>query len=400
MRVVFHQSASVRYQARVIDAASGKIVRELPMRKNLIMDGGLNRYAVQYFVDLFSYSVVGTGTNPTNRYSAPVTFTQAGNTVTASLAFFANTDVGYILKYGASGSGAGGAEQYITAYTSPTSVTVSSSAVVGAVNGCLWYVNQTALQTQVKNTSTYAGTGNSSVFANGGAGTSTLTHTRIFQYSTETGPVTYNEIGWSWDGTSIFGRDLITPSGIALVSGQQLQVTLQVALQFGPCNTVAVGDVSGGTWNTSGNALIEYMTSQTGGNGSNVFTTLNSAGNKLTGALLEPVGFNGYGTSLCLIEGTWTQQTTTQNTANLSTNTTLLQTLAGGAYTPGSFSFSGGTTLALATGNGVTFNGIALSNSNAGGWVFSIQLTTPNSKDAAHTLSFTFTLSWGRILVN
>ena len=197
-KAAIRQGISVKYQCRIIDAKTGIMVRELPRKSNLVMDSGLNEFATLAFVDLFADAIVGTGTNPVMRYSSPVTFTQSGNQVTASAPFFASSDVGYILKYGAQGAGSGGAEQYITAFTSNVLVTVGSSAIVPSTLGAVWYVTQTSMQAPVKSTSSYASSGNGSLFATG-SGTCSLTHTRIFNFSVETGTVTYNEVGWSWN---------------------------------------------------------------------------------------------------------------------------------------------------------------------------------------------------------
>ncbi len=396
LRATLEQRAAVRYQIAVLDP-DGSVARLFAPRKNLIMDGGLDHYASLDFVDLFSYACVGTGTNPVMRYSAPVTFTQTGNVVTASAAFFAPSDVGYILKYGASGSGSGGAEQYITGYTSAVSVTVSSNAVVGTSYGALWYVNQTTLQTQVKATNTYQPTGGGSVFALG-SGTSTFTHTRVFLFSAESSTITYQEIGWSWNGTNIFGRDLITPSGVTLVSGQQLQVTINVALQFGPTAITAVGDVSGGAWNTAGNAILEYMRTQSSGTyGANAFSTVNADNTTNNSNACEPSGLS----AMALLVGTWTQQTAFQNTyCAVSGVTVNVVGLTAGSYSPGQFSRTFTATMSSSQNVGGPYTGIAITNGNGGGWCFSLKLTTPISKDASHSLVLTFTIGWGRILVN
>jgi hypothetical protein len=388
------QKFSVKYQTRVRDAATGKIVSEQPWRKNLIMDSGLDAYSSHLFCNLFSSAVVGSGTNPVMRYSSPVTFTQSGNTVTASAPFFASTDVGYILKYGASGSGSGGAEQYVTGFTDSTHVTVSSSASVGTTAGALWYVTQTALQTQLKSTTTYSTIGNGTVITPGSP-FSTYAHTRVFIFATETGPVTYNEIGWSWNSVNLFGRDLITPSGVSLISGQQLEVTLQVSLQISPTAPVFVGDVSSGTWNTAGTSMLEY-TQQGAGNQALSQVNSSTGATQATNVSCEP-GTGGL--QIQLIEGSWTQRTTLSVGANPNANTGFNLSLAANTYTNGTFLRTYSGTIPLGSGNGVTYTGIGLTN-NQTQWSWSLQLTTPNSKDASHTLSFTMQMSWGRILVN
>jgi hypothetical protein len=396
IRAVLHQAASVRYQATVRDAATGQVVRQLPWRKNLIMDAGLDRFAQTSFVGLFAQAMVGTGTNPVMRYSSPTTFTQSGNTVTSSAAFFSASDVGYLLAYGAQGSGVVSAanQQYITGYTNATTVTVSSSKTVGATVGAVWYVSQTTLQTFVKATSTYAATGNGT-FVTPGNPTSTFSHTRIFIFSVEGSPITYNEIGWSWNGTNTFGRDLILPAGISLSTGQQLEVTLSITLQVSPTVQTAVADVSAGTWNTAGNAMIEYQSCHYAGN--DAFSLLNSAGAQSTARVcLEP----NVVWQLSLIEGAYTQQATLQTTTNPKSNTCDTVAMTPATYSPGTFTRTASTTIATGSLNGLTWYGVGLGAPTDPAWCFSIQLTTPNSKTSTYTLAFTFTITWGRILVN
>lgn len=371
------------------------MVRRLPTRKNLIMDGGLDAYASNAFVNLFSQAIVGTGTNPVVRYSNPITVTQSGTTITSSSSFFTSADVGRILKYGDVGSGTAGAEQYITAFTNGTTVTVSSSATITTPQFCaIWYVNQTALQTKVKATSTYSSTGNGTVQTVSG-NILTIAYTRIFIFSAEAGTVTYNEIGWSWNGTNLFGRDLILPSGVTLTAGQQLQVTLEVSLLASPAAVQSVSDVSGGTWNTAGTAVIEY-TNINSSSGAFSFV-LSPTGNSSITGILEPDG----PWSMAMIVQAWTQKTAT-DVANTPGTTTCQQlALTAASYTNGSFTRSGSGTIPLASGTGVTYFGVGMSTGSfVNAFMWSLQLTTTNTKDNAHTLSFTFTMNWGRILSN
>jgi hypothetical protein len=393
------QSFAVKYQIRVRDAESGAVVRELPKRKNLIMDGGLDAYATNEFCNLFSQAIAGTGTTPTSRASNPITITQAANVIVSNSAFFTSADVGRIIKYGDVGSGAGGAQYYITAFTNSTTVTVSGSATVTTPQYCvIWYVNQTTMAAKVKATSTYALTGNGTVVTISG-NTCSLAHTRIFIFSAEAGTITYQEIGWSWNGTNIFGRDLIEPAGVTLIAGQQLEVTLEVTMVASPAQQAAVADVSGGTWNTAGTALIEFFRTQASGTfGSNAFTTVASpAGGTVGGTVLEP---NGGGPSLVLISGAWTQLTEMSSGANTNGNSTQAFGTTVGTYVPGAFSNTFTASLSLSQGIGGPYTGIAMGNGNPGGWCWSDQLTTPQSKDSSHTLTITFTISWNRILSN
>lgn len=390
------QGVAVKYILRIRDGETNEVIQEFRPRKNLVMDSGLDKYASSPFTSLFQFACVGTGTNPVNRFSDPITFSQAGNVITSSAPFFQIGDVGYILKYGAAGSGAAGAEQYITTFTDSTHVVVNSSATVAPIVGCIWYVTQTTLQTQAKFTNTYNTSGSGSADSVSGS-TVTRTYTRVFVFSAEVGTVTYNEIGWSWDSVNVFGRDLITPAGITLIATQVLEVTVQVALALSPAAVVSVGDVSGGTWDTSGTALIEFMGTQN-------LNDMQALGSLLAngsdgGSDGVPCLEAGQFHEMQLIQGAWTQRTTTLSGQNPNTNARDVISLTRASYTPGSFSMSASALIGIFSLNGITWTGIAISPGNPR-WAWSLQLTTPNSKDSSHTLGFTFTIDWGRILVN
>jgi hypothetical protein len=389
---------SVRYQLRIRNA-DGSIARELPATKNLIMDTGLDAYASHLSADLFRFACVGTGTDPVVRYSAPAVVSQAGggvNNCTSDIPFFQPTDVGKILKIGAQGSGSAGAEQYITAYLNSQTVTTSSSTVFTSQPCAIWYVDQTTLQTQSKSTQTYTGSGNDTVDTVG-AGILTRTYTRVFVFSAEVGTVTYNEVGWSWDGTNIYGRDLILPAGITLAVTQQLEVTLQVSFIISPTQPTPVADVSGGLWDTSGNSCVEFV-----GTTHQLLATILPDGSIDTGIFgyaIEPKTSEFI--NAMMIQGAWTQVANILVGANPNANAQNFIGLTPASYVPGSFSRDALTTIGLGSLNGITWTGIGVGSSSGNpSWNWSLQFTTPNSKDSSHTLSFTITLTWGRILVN
>lgn len=243
------------YQTAVI--RNGKTI-PLQRVKNLIVDQGLNAFAFAPGLGLSSgrgiaFAVdrcyVGSGTNPTSINSGAITFTQAAFTVTASGAFFAPSMVGCILKYG---SGSGGAEYYITGYTSSTIVTVDISATVGAIIGVVWFVQQTTLQTQIAQNSVVATTRSNTA--------STLVVQSVFTFAPPLVVMNINEIGWSDSAMTanlIDGRSVL-PSTDVIGTTDVYVVTITVTWTLSPITPTVVGNV-GTAIDTSGDAMLNLV---------------------------------------------------------------------------------------------------------------------------------------------
>ncbi len=209
MKTCIDVSVSVKTQIR--DRETNALIKDNPWRKNLMLDKGLNSLARQAPLSTTPASVhincsVGSGTNANSFASGAVTFSQtASDHVIASGNFFTAAMVGAILKYG---TGTAGAEYYITAYTSPTDVTVDTVATVVASVGTVWMVQQTTLQTFLYNYDSYQ--------TNTGDCTTTKTatteiHQRTYVFN-KSASYTVNEIGYSPNnGATICGR-LVLPS--------------------------------------------------------------------------------------------------------------------------------------------------------------------------------------------
>jgi hypothetical protein len=259
---------AMRVRVRKMDAKSNLAkTRWSRWEKNLVLDAGLNSLAqlgsglgASTPARIFRYCSVGSDATSNSVPSTPITFTQAGDAVTASEPFFTADMVGAILKYG---GGSGGAEQYILTLTGvPVAgaypgCTVSSSAAVGATNGTVWLVNQTTLVAGLYVTNTYAG-------GSGDNGFSTIDNVATWQrtFNFEAGPYNANEIGYSPNGGvgAIAGR-LVLSSTVVVSPTEYLQVQLQLIGTYSPATPTAVPDVSSGSdpIDTAGDAAIEFM---------------------------------------------------------------------------------------------------------------------------------------------
>jgi hypothetical protein len=222
-----HTKVSVKYRTEILEG--GQVVAMRDFKRNLVLDTGLDYIGTTTdWETLHRYCVVGNGTTPTKRDSGAITFTRAGNVVTANDSFFIAGDVKRLLKFDS------GEEMYVNTVNSATSATVSVSGPLSASEGTLWYVEQTRLTNELKRTSYNGSLDNTTVF-DGTMGTLRCRHT--FLFPVETGNVLYTELGWSPNGStsaSIFGRDLIPGGGDALVANQQYRVTVDLYVSFAP----------------------------------------------------------------------------------------------------------------------------------------------------------------------
>lgn len=259
-------------------------------KQNLAFDAALNSLAGKSggiggspSAAIFQYCQVGSGTNANSFPSGSITFTQATTVVTASAAFFTSAMVGAILKYG---TGSGGAEYYITAYTNSTTVSVNTSATVASTVGTVWMVQQTALETPLYSTNSYQTTTGSCFTTFSG---NQQTMQRTFNFALQSSSYNANEIGYSpASGTSLCAGRIVLGSTIVVGTTQFLQVQLQMVRTFSPGSPTAVANV-GTEINTAGNAMIEafssYTVSTTGTNISGSTGTLLDQGSSVGFAL-------------------------------------------------------------------------------------------------------------------
>jgi hypothetical protein len=355
-----------------------------PWRKNLILDGGLNLLPGLTWGMMPSHAMIGTGNRAVEKQTngTGITLTQATNQVGASGNFFASTDVGAILKYGTNGTA--GTEQSITAYTSPTLVTVSSSATVAPTDGTVWQVQQTALQTYLNGDN---GTFEADVVTFSAAGTPHITFKRGYQFPAVVSNVTITEIGFGPNAGNVqpFSRVVVPGTGDALTPGQIYEVEYQLTVNLpGGAGPAGVTDVSGGAWNTSGNYMVE-------------------SGLALSQKIGWPAAansFDGAYDGVSLITANWSQRTLIANSSVAITGT-IQDSGSQASYSAGTFQLSRTYTYNIGTVNGLVY-GIGSCRANTSnaveGW--SIKFSTPVTKDNLHTLTLTSVLTFGRILSN
>ncbi len=365
-----------------------------PWAKNLILDCGLDN-RVNYSLgngatSLIQHAGIGTGTraNTKDSTSSSVTLNQSGTDVTtvAGASFFVSTDTGNILKWG---TGSGGAEVYIMTYVDATHVTVSAAGSHAGERGIIHYVSQTALQTwHAADNGLYE----ADITTYSVSGIPTVSFKKGFQFPAEGGPVTIKEVSIGADAgnTNLWSRFVISGAGDALLTGQiyELEYLLVMQLPDGAAQ-VAVGDTSGGTWDTAGTAILDVFDNW---------------------GVLDPTNYYGSPAHLALITSDWPQRTIIASGAYLYTggggslvSGVLNDSHSAGGYSPGTFTRTTTHVFNIGSAN-TTIYGLAYTGRSDAYWTvgegWSLHFTTPVAKDSSHTLTFTMTLSWGRILTN
>lgn len=355
---------------------------------NLILDSGLDSIAVRSWAESFTHAAVGTGTNPFERDSGSTTFTATAGAVVASAGFFAAGDVGRLLRLDS------GEQGYITAFTDSQNVTWSGPDG-GPSQGTIYYVNRTALQTETKRTSTYrTSSGDNGSTWNGTNGEWTLQ--RTFLFSTESGSVTYREIGWSWGAnpTALFGGAILPGAGDSLVAGQQYLVQMQLILRLSPTSPVAAPNVGSGGWNTEGDISIASVRmtdafwdvasngAAQGGGGSSLEPFAAGSTNQSAIALFTQSGYTLSSASNGIV--------TPPTGLHVNNNNYTVD-----SYASGTFTRTKSYTFGISEAN-ATHWGVCLFRNVAANVMLVVKFDAGQVKANTHTLTVRFRWTWGR----
>ncbi len=383
---MLNYSLSVSYKVEAVDA-SGRVAAELPFRKNLITKQGLNLLATYSFARCISKLYCGTGNLVTRRDSGATTFSVSGSTVTASAGFFVADDVDRVLKLNS------GEEVLITAYASPTSVTIHAPASFAPGPGTVWYVDLTALVTPHSSTEqlmTGAGTQVSTYETPVPGLISRVRHKRTFLTPAFGANATITELGWGPRGTAfVFGLSAIPP--FAVLQDQQLRVTVVLDVDFGPVTPTAVGNV-GTNCDTTGEAQVVDVSG-------NAFQFVHPTNNAEDGyARLEPCASNQ--TNCFFHTQPFTFAPPTNNPPAVAGRSQEFPVNAEG-FTPGPI---GNTKYWVGTRNpGIlvgNFTAVSTAFSNDSVPVFTHRFNNPVAIAAEQKVTPRFAVSWNRTLTN
>ena len=360
--------------------------------KNLILDSGLNSVGARTWAESFTYGAIGTGTNPVERDSGATTFTAAAGTVTASAGFFEAGDVGRLLRLDT------GEQGYITAFGSTTSVTWNGVDVGVGQPGTVYYVNRTALQTEVKRTNTYrTSSGDNGTTWN--AVNAEYTFARTYLFTAEVGAVTYREVGWSWGSgaTSLFGMDILAGGGDSLVAGQQYLIQVNVIVRYSPATSTSAPDVGSGGWNTEGDIILADIRNGGDGGGPYPVSSVSSSGGSSGGGSLEPGSSSQVPVYRVAVTFSLPAGPTEAQVTSPAASSTVDLTRA--TYTTGNFYRDLSATFSVSAGNGDWF-GLVIGRTTSGGAPYSVaaalKFDATQTKDNVHTVTVTFRFTWNR----
>ncbi len=402
MKINLHTSASLQYKLQVL--RKGEIVIDRPFRDYMITDAGLNTIgAGSNWCAQIGNAILGTAVSPTpvRRDSGATTFTQSTTTLTASVAFFSAADVGRLFKYG---TGSGGAEMYITAFTSSTVVTVSVSTTVGTPTiGTIWYVNTAALGTPIAGLTWSKDPGALNNFNNvstlGAVCTVMSQCTIISTALASNSTITEIAINVNTTNTNVFDRDLVSPP-VALLTGDQARVIVQLTRNYSPITSTAAGNVGVGC-NTAGDMQIETIMIQQNGVGISSFDSNGNVGGG-GGFPMDPAAAAG---QINIVTGgaiTFQAFNSTAGTARTATakNLTPASYGTGNFYRDSTCTASISQAVGTIYGVGLSNTGISDGSSGSVGCNVIWKFTTPFAKSGTQTLKVDFRRSWSRILTN
>jgi hypothetical protein len=392
-----HQIVSGIVQCSVIEAATGRVLKDYLPQKNLILNQGLDQVATNVWADLMLYCSAGTGVTPTSDDSGTTTATQSGTGVTLSGGSFTftdtATDAGKVIKWDTA------EEATIVTVTNPTTVVVSNSASVGAGQFTVYRTNQTQLASQVKRTSTYL-TG--APYCQSTLTSNVYKNRRTYDFTAEVGIVNYTEValGWSNTGsTTIFSRILLA-SPVAVGVGQQLRVTYEMQLTLLPASSTAATAIING-WpvapaaTTDGDQAIQYV-----GLSSVVASSGNTSNYDVGNQANEPAEGSNIGIFLATNS---TVPSSMGSAVNRSSGASVAAATKA-SYVAGSYYVDKTGTFAVGTGNGAAWRSMGFGpylngfyypySSTSMVFVFDEAQTKLNT----HTLTLTWRFSWSRVL--
>lgn len=255
-------TVSARVKTRIVNAATGEIVKETPFASNLVLDAGLNALARSATAGMSCTPataglncLIGDGTDPNYIASGGITFTQTALAIVASGNFFTNAMVGGILKY------SDGTQIYIQSVTNGTNAVAASAATIVALTGTVNQVQAIGLANFLYRSSNYQTGAGDCGTTPGASGSIYFQRTYIFPQQVSTYNV--NEIGWSPrnDNTRCIGRFVLSSTDV-VSSANFYIVVIGVTYTYSPGAPTPVANV-GTNINTAGNIAIEKFSLQT-----------------------------------------------------------------------------------------------------------------------------------------
>lgn len=417
------------YRVSIVDGQTNEIIWEQPeLKKNLILNQGLDQVYSSYYSELMRFAVAGIGTRQNYLDPAGSMLSQTGTTITLiptgsggglnhlteSYGQYTNAvSVGDIIQY-ATGSG-GVTEVTVTGVSDLTASVNTSLTISPSQSFTIWKTSQTGLQNEARRAGGASGTdqitGTSWLVGTGNCGYTDTSDGRIlyrtYDFQTQSIAATYTEIGVGWSSTTgsatVFSR-VVLPSSVYVDVGQRLRVFYQMVITLSPTSSVSRPNVSISGWpvspatNTHASESIQVV---------NMSNINSSTGNTdSTGVSLEPASsgadcsfFISHVSSSLQPFGTAVTRTGTSPTAAFASSTK-------NAYTNGSYTCDKSATIPAAAWNGTNIASMGFGDGSPGTPVssttqaFCILFEQTQSKANTQTLSLGYRWTWGRTLSN
>lgn len=316
---------------------------ELPLgpefRKNLIVNGGLDQ--------IFTYSL-----------GAPTWPTTTG-------------PWGYVTNYCLAGTGSSAAQ-----------------------------VSDTGLQSQVKYSNSYlqaTGANSTAYYASNG----TAIHQRTYEFTTETAPATYNEIGWGSGANSGLWSRVVLPSPVSLQAGDNLRITYQLTISLPQIVTPSEVSTSTTGWDASGTLGIV-------GGFQDIFGSIASNGTYSGGGLSSLLGHFGSWTymgnpdindvAVLATNSTFSAANTNPNIAEVYSGNSTSSPSTASSYSEGSFSLTKTYTFIPSTPPVNISNGVysVFFKWSSGPSAVQLLLSSAQSKSNEYRLGLQLTSTWAR----
>jgi len=393
-----HYGLKGRCQVSVLQG--GIIVREYPMISNLILNQGLDKIASNLIPKCFEFAVCGTGSTPTEADGGANTISISSGTVTVSVIGFLagdSSDVGKTIKLTSSGN-----TYLITSFISTTQCVVSPASTIGPDNFFVYNTNQVGLATEVKRSNTYlTGAPNCQTFTTGNV----TVMTRTYDFTAEGSPITYNEVGFSEtnsSGSNLFSRVKL-PTGVPLLTGQQLRVQYSVSIAVSPVTPQTYGSSPIIGW-AGATGTMQHIGIPLG---------IVSASNGSTQAGTAPFVNVPDGFFYVCVEPAQTLNLNLFISSDASAHGTYgtlhdgsaggtLQASSSSSYVAGTYTIDKFTTFPVGAANATNWRSFNISLFNSGSGAEStgprFLFDTSQTKLSTFTLTLGFRLSWGRVL--
>jgi len=420
------------YKVSVVDGKTNETIWEQPeLKKNLILNCGLDAVASQYYANLLLYGIAGTGTR--NNYIDPAgsVMSQTGTTITLNptgsgdglnhltesfSGFSSAVSIGDVIKYSI---GSGSITETTITDISDLTASVGTALTITSQSFTIWKTSQTGLQSEVKRAGTgVAGSSYLTGIANcGSASLSQGSYTlwRTFDFAIESVLKTYAEVGTAWTSTTgagnIFSRIVLSPT-VNVDVGQRLRLFYQLNLVASPATASLRPNVIVTNWpvspstNTNGSESLQrpLFSAINPSDGTTMLTSLDSDGI----LALEPNSSGGNSafwisnSSAALTSWNASVDRTGATPAAVTANTTK------GAYTAGTYTLTKTATFSAASFTATNIRSMGISNTvgigshiaGAKDVALAFVFDQNQAKANTQTLTLSWAWSWGRNLTN